>query len=236
MIIQDVTLGSWKSKRHEAQGSTMNKIILADNQEIFRIGMAKVLVSEEDFRVATQCADLERLLLSVDAYRSSIVLFASALRPGYQDLMSHVKVPGSRAVVIAENGEPAHSFIAHDIRGVVYRNTAGKELAESVHRLIKGYWSIQRPGEAVWLDEEASIGTRVRDPLTPKEMKIVALLVQGCKNKEIALRLATTEQVVKNYLRSIYEKTGVSDRLELALFTTHNRILAAAAAEAGTLV
>ena len=81
----------------------MNKIILADNQAIFRAGIAKVLASEEDFRVAAQCADLERLLLSVDAYRSSIVLFASALRPEYQDLMSHVKAAGSRAVVIAEN-------------------------------------------------------------------------------------------------------------------------------------
>jgi len=43
-------------------------------------------------------------------------------------------------------------------------------------------------------------------------MKIVALIVQGCKNKEIALRLGTTEQVIKNYLRSVYDKTGVSDR------------------------
>jgi FixJ family two-component response regulator len=63
-------------------------------------------------------------------------------------------------------------------------------------------------------------------------MKIVALIVQGCKNKEIAQRLGTTEQVIKNYLRSVYDKTGVSDRLELALFTIHHKILAAAAAEA----
>jgi DNA-binding NarL/FixJ family response regulator len=114
----------------------MNKILPADNHELFRIGTAKILASEEDFHLATQCADLERLLLSVDAYRSSIVLFASALRPEYQDLMAHVKAAGSRAVVI---GELAHSFIAHDIRGVVYRNTADKELVECVHRVIKGY-------------------------------------------------------------------------------------------------
>jgi DNA-binding NarL/FixJ family response regulator len=73
----------------------------------------------------------------------------------------------------------------------------------------------------------------VRDRLTPKELKIVALIVQGCKNKEIAVRLNTTEQVIKNYLRSIYDKTGVSDRLELALFTIHHRMLAEAAAAVG---
>jgi DNA-binding NarL/FixJ family response regulator len=234
MIGQDVTLGGWKLKQPEAQSSMMNRILLADNQELFRIGMAKILTSEEDFCLAAQCAELERLLLSVDAYRSSIVLFASALRPDYQDLMAHVKAAGSRAVVIAENGVPTHSFIAHDIRGVVFRNTSGKELVECVHRVIKGYWSIQRSGEATGSDEEDSIGVRVRDRLTPKEMQVVALLMQGCKNKEIALRLGIKEQVIKNYLRSIYDKTGVSDRLELALFATHNRILAAAAA--GTLV
>jgi DNA-binding NarL/FixJ family response regulator len=214
----------------------MNKILLGDNQELFRIGIARILASEEDFHLVAQCADLERLLLSVDAYRPSIVVFASSLRPEYQDLMAHVKAAGSRAVVIAENGEPAHSFIAHDIRGVVYRNTTGQELVACVQGVIKGYWSIERVGEGMGLDEEASLGTRVRDRLTPREMQVVALLVQGCKNKEIALRLGTKEQVIKNYLRSIYKKTGASDRLELALFTTQNRILAAAAEQAGSLV
>jgi DNA-binding NarL/FixJ family response regulator len=81
-----------------------------------------------------------------------------------------------------------------------------------------------------------SVGTRVRDRLTPKEMQIVALIVQGCKNKDIAQQLGTKEQVIKNYLRSIYDKSGVSDRLELALFTIHHRVLAEAAAKAGQLI
>src|ERR1700679_2163270 len=143
----------------------MNKIILADNQAIFLAGMAKVLTTEEDSRVAAHCADFERLILSVDAYRSSVVLFASGLRLDYQDLMSHVKAAGSRAVVIAENGEPAQIFTAHDIRGVVYRNTTGPALVECVHRVIKGFSSIQRPSESVGSEEEDSVGARVRDRL-----------------------------------------------------------------------
>jgi DNA-binding NarL/FixJ family response regulator len=67
-------------------------------------------------------------------------------------------------------------------------------------------------------------------------MQIVALIVQGCKNKDIAIQLGTKEQVIKNYLRSIYDKTGVSDRLELALFTLHHRVLAEAAAKVGNLL
>ena len=76
------------------------------------------------------------------------------------------------------------------------------------------------------------VGARVRDRLTPKELRIVALIVQGYKNKDIAAQLGTTEQVIKNYLRNVYDKIGVSDRLELALFTIHHRILAEAAAAA----
>ena len=66
--------------------------------------------------------------------------------------------------------------------------------------------------------------------LSPKEVSITRLAAAGYKNKEIAPRVATTELVIKNYLRNVYDKIGVSDRLELALFTIHHRILAEAAA------
>ena len=210
----------------------MNKVILGDNQAIFRAGIAKVLASEEDFRVVAQCSDMARMILAVDTYRSSIVVFASALKPDMADFMNRIKAAGSRAVVIAENGESASSYTAQGVRGVVYRNTTGAALVDCVHKVIHGLTCVQRPSDAAHTEDEDSVGARVRDRLTPKEMKIVALIVQGRKNKDIAQRLGTTEQVIKNYLRSIYDKTGVSDRLELALFTIHHKFLAAAAAEA----
>ena len=61
--------------------------------------------------------------------------------------------------------------------------------------------------------------------LTPKEALIVSGVTQGMKNKEIAIRVGTTEQVVKNYLRKVYDKLGVADRLELALYCLNNRVL-----------
>ena len=97
------------------------------------------------------------------------------------------------------------------------------------HRLVAAHARVD-DGEAGHADG----GARVRDRLTPKELKIVALIVQGYKNKEIANQLGTTEQVIKNYLRNVYDKIGGSDRLELALFTIHHRVLAQAAAEMGS--
>jgi len=70
----------------------------------------------------------------------------------------------------------------------------------------------------------------VRNRLSERELRIIAAIVQGYKNREIAAQLYTTEQVVKNALRNIFDKIGVSDRLELALFVVHHRILAQATA------
>ena len=61
--------------------------------------------------------------------------------------------------------------------------------------------------------------------LSEKEMMIIGGVTQGLKNKDIAMEVGTTEQVVKNYLRKIYDKLGVSDRLELALYSMHRRLL-----------
>ncbi len=111
-------------------------------------------------------------------------------------------------MVIAENNETAGGDVQQGYRGVVYRNVNGPSLVECVRRVAAGETWV--PPQLMQVDspEEDMVGTRVRDRLTPKEMRIVALIVQGCKNREIAIRLKTTEQVIKNYLRSIYDKTG----------------------------
>jgi DNA-binding NarL/FixJ family response regulator len=216
------------------EAHTMKKIILADSQAIFRAGTAKVLAADDDLRIIAQCADLERLVHAIDTFPGSIVLFAASLRPDMHQLRRLLEKAGSRGVVIAENSEMAQVYLQQGFRGVVFRNVTGQALVDCVRRVSNGdTWFPPQLAPASPVDEDA-VGTRVRDRLTPKEMRIVALIVQGCKNREIALRLKTTEQVIKNYLRSIYDKTGVSDRLELALFTIHHRTLAAAAAEIGS--
>lgn len=214
----------------------MNKIILADSQAIFRAGTAKILATNENLRILAQCADLERLMHAVTVFPGSLVLFASCLRPDMVQLRKLLDTHGSRGIVIAENTEIAQAYIKQGFRGVIFRNVTSNALLDCVRRV--GLGDVWYPPQLVTPQtvEEDTVGTRVRDRLTPKEIRIVALIVQGCKNREIASRLKTTEQVVKNYLRSIYDKTGVGDRLELALFTIHHRVLAAAAAEAASKI
>jgi DNA-binding NarL/FixJ family response regulator len=212
----------------------MNKIILADSQAIFRAGTAKVLAMDEDLRIIAQCTDLDRMHHAITTFPGSIVLFATSMRPDLARLRVLLESVGSRGVVIAENNESAQTYLAQGFRGVVFRNVTGTSLVECVRHVAAGETWLPTQNVETESQEEDMVGTRVRDRLTPKEMRIVALIVQGCKNREIAHRLKTTEQVIKNYLRSIYDKTGVSDRLELALFTIHHRVLAQAAAEVGS--
>jgi len=214
----------------------MNKIILADNQAIFRAGTAKVLAMEDDFRIIAQCGEADRLYHILETFRGATLLFASALKPNLPHLLERIRVQGSLSVVIAENSEATASYLSAGVQGAVHRSVTGPALIDCARRVGRGERGVLVAGAAKSAVEEDLVGARVRDRLTPKEMKIVALIVQGCKNKEIAMRLATTEQVIKNYLRSIYDKTGVSDRLELALFTIHHRMLAEAAAAAGDLL
>jgi DNA-binding NarL/FixJ family response regulator len=214
----------------------MKKVILADSQAIFRAGTAKVLATDDDFRIIAQCSDLERMQHAISTFPGAIVLFASSLKPDFQRVKLLLDATSSQGIVIAEGDESANTYLQMGYRGVVYRSVSGPALVECVRRVAAG--EVWLPPQLVQTPavEEDKVGQRVRERLTPKEMKIVALIVQGCKNREIATRLKTTEQVIKNYLRSIYDKTGVSDRLELALFVIHHRVLAAAAAEVGSRI
>jgi len=211
----------------------MNKIILADSQAIFRAGTAKVLAMDDDLRIIAQCSDLERMYHAITTFPGSVVLFAASLHPDFAQLRMLLETTNGRGIVIAENNDVTGGYLQQGFRGVVFRNVTGPALVECVRRVAAGETWLSPQIMLPDSHEDDMVGTRVRDRLTPKEMRIVALIVQGCKNREIAVRLKTTEQVIKNYLRSIYDKTGVGDRLELALFTIHHRVLAKAATEVG---
>jgi DNA-binding NarL/FixJ family response regulator len=213
----------------------MNRLILADNQAIFRAGAARVLALEDDMRIVTQCEDAAKLFAAIETLRGSVLLVSTSLRLDYKDLLARSRLAGSRVVLVTENTEQVPDDVARLFDGILSRSVPGSVLVDCIRRVAEGKYFVQR-SNVTTMQAADSVGSRVRDRLTPKEMQIVALIVQGCKNKEIATQLGTKEQVIKNYLRSIYDKSGVSDRLELALFTIHHRALAEAAAKAGHMI
>ena len=213
----------------------MQRIILADHQMIFRTGAARVLAMKPDLKVVAECADLVRLREAVDSFRASTVLFAAAMTESPQQIMGWIEAAGSKAVIVLEHGAELDSEVAQSADGIVWRSVSGPQLIDFLRRVAAGEHIVQSPNIKSALVQDR-IGTRVLARLTPKEVQIIALVADGCKNKEIATALSTAEQVVKNYLRVIYDKTGVSDRLELALFTVNHPVLAEAAEQARALL
>ena len=209
----------------------MLKIILADNQAIFRAGIAKVLAVEDDMRIVAQAQTVEQAMIAIDKFRGSVMIYASEFLPEAEKLAALARESAIHLVVIVENNEQPDRYLRAGVLGLIYRSVESAELLRCVRKVSAGEVYVQDVRAiASNADSDDFVGARVRDRLTPKELKIVALIVQGFKNKEIANLLGTTEQVIKNYLRNVYDKIGVSDRLELALFTIHHRILAEAAA------
>jgi DNA-binding NarL/FixJ family response regulator len=208
------------------------KIIIADNQAIYRAGVTKLLSARDDNHIVAQCHDCSCLSEAVVTFPNATVIVASALKPDFAGLMQLVAEAQSRAIVIAENIESHLAYTSKGASGVVFRDAESAVFLDCVRRVAAGDAAVA-PVEATTLAavEEDVVGANVLARFALKELRIVSLIAQGMKNKEIAARLSSSEQVIKNYLHTIFDKTGVTDRLELALFTLHHRVLAEAAGE-----
>lgn len=204
----------------------MISVLLADNQAIFRAGAARVLGAQEDIRVVGQCEQPGDLLGLLAAHRECLLLVAPALVTRGDDVQTLAAAQDIGVILLKEGTEEPPALLMRRARGVVSRHATANDLLQCVRRVADGERFVQVPGET----PEDTVGKRIRDALSTRELQIMAYVVQGWKNRQIADKIGTKEQVVKNYLRSIYDKTGASDRLELALFTLHHRVLAEAAA------
>jgi DNA-binding NarL/FixJ family response regulator len=208
----------------------MINVILADHQAIYCAGMAKVLAVEEDIRIVGQPQLPEQLVHAMERLRPRVVVVASS----FQSTLPHVQDVARRfaiaVLMLCDNSETASDFMRLGVQGVIYRSANSYVVVEAIRRLSRGQSFLQGPNPADEEIDDDLVGARVQKRLTGRELRIIAAIVQGYKNREIADQLSTTEQVIKNALRAIFDKIGVSDRLELALFVVHHRILAQATA------
>ena len=103
--------------------------------------------------------------------------------------------------MICDNTEDASDFMRMGVQGVIYRSARGSMVVEAVRRLAQGQSFLQSPNSAEIEVNDDVVGARVRKRLSDRELQIIAAIVQGYKNREIAAQLYTSEQVVKNALR-----------------------------------
>jgi DNA-binding NarL/FixJ family response regulator len=210
------------------------RVIVADTQAIFRAGLRKIFALEDDIRVVGQAESLEQTVAAIQKFSADILIFEAALAPSPADAVADLlrQNASCRLVVVLQgpDQEMTLDLFRRGAHSIVSREVEPEMLVECLRKVAQG---------ELWLESRAvawvmqayrtqglrPAGSRPKVSLTPKEALIVSCVTQGMKNKEIALRVGTTEQVVKNYLRKVYDKLGVADRLELALYCLNHRVV-----------
>jgi DNA-binding NarL/FixJ family response regulator len=210
------------------------RVILADSQAIYRVGIRKVFAIEDDLRVVAQADSLDNLRAAIERYPTDIVLMEGGLLAGSSQAIPDLLrlAPDVKLIVqtVAADENQTVELYRRGVRGIVSRSISPDLLVRCVRRIAAGETWIDNQSvswviEAYRAQAAALVNPRTQPKLSPKEMAIITCITQGKRNKEIAFQLGTTEQVIKNYLRKIYDKLGVSDRLELALYCLHNKII-----------
>jgi DNA-binding NarL/FixJ family response regulator len=218
------------------------RIVVADDHPIFRDGLCKLLALEEDFEVVAQAQDGRHVLDVLQQYAPDILLLDLKM-PGLDGLATLQRlqaVKNKTRVIVLTASDDKNEFVQAmklGTSGIVLKQTATELLIKSIRKVHAGeIWLDSHTTAAVIrqfvaADEnpqpsapQAATRERERSPLSQREREIVALVAQGFKNKEMAEKMFISEQTVKNHLHNIFDKLGVSDRLELALYAIHNNL------------
>jgi DNA-binding NarL/FixJ family response regulator len=234
MASTSVSVGE-NSGIHESGGTgPLIRVILADTQAIFRAGLRKIFALEDDIRVVGQAETLAQTQSAVTKFSADVLIYESALTPNPVEAVTELlrQAPQLKILVVtpASDEQLTLDLFRRGAHGILSREAEPDTLVECLRKVASG---------EPWLENQAihwmmdafrghnlrPSGARPKVQLTPKETLIVSCVTQGMKNKEIAIRVGTTEQVVKNYLRKVYDKLGVADRLELALYCLSHHVV-----------
>src|SRR6204780_2088194 len=209
------------------------RIVLADSQAIYRVGIRKIFALEDDIRVVAQVDTLAGLHSAIQRFPTDMILLEGNLIAGTIDAIPELvrRAPQLKIIVQSAQNDESNTveLYRRGVRGIIPRSISPDLLVKCVRKIAAGEtWidnqSINWVIEAYRSQATALTSPRTQPRLSPKELAIITCITQGKRNKEIAYQLGTTEQVIKNYLRKVYDKLGVSDRLELALYCLHHQL------------
>ena len=137
----------------------------------------------------------------------------------------------TKVIVLTASEDPSEHVRAmkNGASGIVLKQSATKLLTESIRKVHDGGIWLDAKGTAALMEHvfgstDNPAERRKDGSLSNREKEIVALVAQGLKNKEIAGKLYVAEQTVKNHLHKIFDKLGVSDRVELALYALERKV------------
>ena len=212
------------------------RILIADDHPIFRDGLRRLLESEPGFKVVAEACDGVEAVEFVRRFRPDILLLDLAMprRHGLEALRELSLNASSMRVILltaAAEREQIVEALQLGARGVVLKDCGTEILLKSIRAVLNGeYWVGREPVSNLvqylrsLMDSANKITRDKRFGLTPRELEVVSAVVAGFANKEIAEYFKISEDTVKHHLSNIFDKVGVSTRLELALFAVNQSL------------
>jgi DNA-binding NarL/FixJ family response regulator len=212
------------------------RIVVADDHTIFRDGLRRLLEAEPELKVIGEAADGAEAVAQTRELSPDILLLDLAMPrvPG-MDVLRDLSANGdglhTKIIVLTAAVERIQMVQALQMgaRGVVMKEAATQLLMKAIRTVMAGQFWIGREAVGDIVEFMRTNPSGEKSPhnygLTKREMEILATIVGGLTNKEIARKFSLSEDTVKHHLTNIFDKVGVTSRLELALFAINNRLI-----------
>jgi len=210
------------------------RILVADDHAIFRDGLRKLLDGADDIQIVGEASNGVECTKMLAKLKPDILLLDLRMPEkdglGVLEEINFDSTP-TRVIVLtaAEDDRDVVRAMRLGARGVVLKQSATDLLHKSIRKVFEGEIWLDNRMTAEVIDafkKSSESGQRREKPLlSDREKEIVQLVAQGFRNREIGEKLFISEQTVKNHLHNIFDKLGVSDRLELALYAIHHRLI-----------
>jgi two-component system, NarL family, nitrate/nitrite response regulator NarL len=216
------------------KGKPPVRILVADDHAIFRDGLRRLLEGSDDVSIIGEASNGNECIKMLAKLKPDILLLD--LRMPEKDglgVLEEINFDSmtTRVIVLtaAEDDRDVVRAMRLGARGVVLKQSASDLLLKSIRKVSDGEIWLDNRMTAEVIDafkKSSEAGQRREKPLlSDREKEIVQLVAQGFRNREIGEKLFISEQTVKNHLHNIFDKLGVSDRLELALYAIHHRLI-----------
>jgi two-component system, NarL family, nitrate/nitrite response regulator NarL len=214
------------------------KVMIADSHELSRAALRKLIEREPNMQVIGEASDGREVITQVEKLQPDVLLLDLGMPQlsGWNILRRLAKSTIDVRVILLPatiEGEQAVEALRLGARGLLPKSTASQLLYKSIRTVMAGdYWvdhsTVRELVNTFRTSSDSASKTAqlAKYNLTRRELEVLSSVVDGCTNKDIATQFKISEQTVKHHLTKIFEKVGVSNRLELALFAMSSNLVA----------